>query len=114
MSLIKVPRVSDIEVIAGDYFQLSVVLTGDYSGATLKSEVRSAQRYDATLLGSFAIISATYDGTYTSVTMSLTPAETRAMGAFEVCFWDFCATLYANQPRTLFIGELSMVQDVTA
>lgn len=114
MSLIKVPRVSDIEVIAGDYLQMSIVLKGDYSAATIQAQVRSAQRYDAVLLGSFAVVAATYDGTYTSITLSLTPAETRAMGAYEVCYWDFCTTLYANQPHTWFIGELAMVQDVTA
>ena len=105
---------AELATVAGDYLQMSIVLKGDYSTATLASQVRSAQRYDATLLGTFTIISAVYDGTYTSVTMSLTPAETRAMGVHEVCYWDFCATLYADQPRTLFIGEFSMVQDVTA
>lgn len=114
MSSIQVPRATDIEVVAGDYFPLSVVLAGDYSTAVVQSQVRSTQHYQGTLLGTFVVTSQTYDGTYTTVVMHLTPTDTRAMGAYEICYYDFCTTVYANQPHTWFIGQLIMVQDVTA
>ena len=113
MSSVRVPRATDIEVVAGDYFPMSVVLSGDYSTATIAAQVRATQSYQGVLLGTFVVTSKTYDGTYTTVVMHLTPTDTRVMGAYEICYYDFCTTVYADQPRTWFIGQFIMVQDVT-
>ena len=103
-----------MEVVTGDYFPLTIVIPGDWTTAAFTGEVRSAQSVTAPLIGSFTMVSVIDDGASTTVTMALTPTVTRAMGAHEVCNWDFQVEREAGQPMTYRRGRFVMVQDVTA
>ena len=107
-------EVQDIEVVTGDYLPLTVVIPGDYSAATIAAQVRTAQSHTAPLVGSFTVVSSVFDHVKTTVTIALEPSVTRAMGAYDVCYWDIEVTAVAGEPVTYRRGRFIVIQDVTA
>jgi hypothetical protein len=63
----------------GTGFGFAILYPGDVTSWTFKGEVRKSESMTSDLLGSFVFGTATYDGSKTSIPVSLPHAQTLAM-----------------------------------
>lgn len=105
------PATYNIEVVAGDDYQITVKLKQDgslidTSGYTFKAQVRDGYLPDGNLVASFAVSAVTG-----GATLSLTSEQTESFVNYNTLYWD----VQSESPniRTWLSGKVNVTAEVT-
>lgn len=105
------PATYNIEVVAGDDYQITVKLLEDgdpinTSGYTFTAQVRDNYLPDGNLIASFAVTAVTG-----GATLSLTPAQTETFVNYNRLYWDVQSA--SPKIRTWLSGKVNVTAEVT-
>ena len=105
------PATYNIEVVAGDDYQITVKLLEDgdpidTSGYTFTAQVRDNYLPDGNLVASFGVSAVTG-----GATLSLTSAQTEAFVNYNKLYWDVQSA--SPKIRTWLSGKVNVTAEVT-